>query len=236
MGTITLYIIHGWGYAVDMWQPFISALKDEGIEGKLLHVPGLTTQTDRSFTLTEYVTWLSDELPKNKPVYLLGHSNGGRIALAFSRKYPERVARLILMDSAGIYHNELSLRIKRALFKTIATVGKKVTKSEKLRRLLYKLTREGDYKNASLPQRETMRNMLESDKHVRWENSTIPTTIIWGRNDKVTPLQNAQILHRYFSNSAIHVIDGARHSPQFTHPKEVKDIITECLQSSEDDE
>jgi pimeloyl-ACP methyl ester carboxylesterase len=42
---------------------------------------------------------------------LLGHSNGGRIALAFAEKYPDKVKQLVLIDSAGIYHNEFSIRL-----------------------------------------------------------------------------------------------------------------------------
>jgi len=222
-----VYILHGWAYSTDKWHEFINLLKMKDINPILLNVPGLTGQTNKVWTLDGYVEWLKDSIDNEKAI-IIGHSNGGRIVLAFAAKYPDKLKQLILIDSAGIYHNELSMHLKRLVFGTVAKLGKKITTSEKLRALLYKATRESDYKNATPEMRQTMVNMISSDLTPHLSRITVPTLIIWGQYDKSTPLSDGKLMHRLIKNSKLRVINGARHSPQFTNTEEVcKSILEE---------
>ena len=108
-------------------------------------------------------------------------------------------------------------------------LGKRITASEKLRVLLYKLATEGDYKNASPVQRQTMLNLIHTDLTGMLGKILVPTLIIWGRQDKITPLSDGLIMHKLIKNSQLEVIDDARHSPQFSNPKEVAKKIHEYL-------
>lgn len=237
MGTMKkIYILHGWTYCskdsnpLDKWNPFIKLLLSKNIQPILWRIPGLTKNMNEIWNLDKYVDWLKKTLSKEKDqIILIGHSNGGRIALSFAEKYPEKVAKLILIDSAGIYHNELPIRLKRFVFKMMAKIGKKFTSSENLKNILYKLAREGDYKNASPSQRQTMLSLINTDLSEVLSKIKVPTLIIWGKDDQVTPLSDGKLIQKLIKNSQFFVINGARHSPQFTHPKEVIKIIHECL-------
>src|SRR3990167_3795977 len=157
-------ILHGWTYSLEKWQTFLKLLKEKGIEPIMLNVPGLTSKNDNVWNIGDYVNWLKEIVDKEKnKVILIGHSNGGRIALNFAIKYPEKISNLILIDSAGIYHNELPLALKRVIFKILAKVGKKLTSFNILKSILYKLAGENDYKNASANMKQTMLNLLNSD-------------------------------------------------------------------------
>lgn len=232
MGTMNksskLLILHGWATSTGKWGPFIKALTAQGLQPELLKIPGLTEKTDGPWDLDDYVKWLKEKVGNHK-VILLGHSNGGRISLAFCAKYPEKVKNLILIDSAGIYHNELQLKIKRLLFKNIAKVGKKIAPSESLRNILYKLAGESDYKNADSLQQQTMINLISVDLTSILEKITVPTLIIWGENDKTTPLSDGKLMHKHIKDSLSEVIKNAKHSPQFTDPEKVAKIIHEYL-------
>ena len=57
----------------------------------------------------------------------------------------------------------------------------------------------------------------------------VPTLVIWGQDDKITPLSDGKLIHQLIKNSKLKIIDNAKHSPQFTHPKEVAEIINEYL-------
>ena len=129
------------------------------------------------------------------------------------------------MDSAGIYHNELPLRIKRFVFKTIARVGKSLTSSKSLKDLLYEVARESDYKNLEGNVKQTMINLISTDLKPILSQITTPTLIIWGREDNATPLSDGKIMNDLIKNSKLEIIDKARHSPMFTHPKQVAEII-----------
>ncbi|MDO8618706.1 MAG: alpha/beta hydrolase [Candidatus Daviesbacteria bacterium] len=231
---IKIIVLHGWSYSakgvdpLEKWNNFVQELGLKGYQPTLLKIPGLTKNLKEVWTLEKYVDWLNTEV-KNEKVILLGHSNGGRISLAFTQKYPEKVSKLILIDSAGIYHNELPIRIKRFIFKNLAKFGKRISKSEKLKLLLYKLAREGDYKNATYKQRQTMINLINTDLTSLMSSIKTPTIIIWGEEDKVTPLSDGKNMGKLIKNSKLYVIKSAKHSPQFTHTKEVVNIINEHI-------
>lgn len=187
----------------------------------MLNVPGLTVETQRIWTLDDYVQWLYEKLINEKEIVLIGHSNGGRLAIAYAAKYPDKLNKLILIDSAGIYHNELPIRLKRLIFKLVAKTGTRITASEYLRKLLYKVTGESDYKNASPLMRKTMINLISKDLTMLLSEIKVPTTIIWGRLDKITPLSDALIMNKKIKNSKLYIIEEAKHSPYFTHPEEL---------------
>ena len=133
MGTLKkIVILHGWTYSLDKWSKFTDLLEKDGFEVYLPKIPGLTQDSNESWNLYKYTNWLNKLLEKYQDkVILLGHSNGGRIAINFAVKYPCKLEKLILIDSAGIFHNELPIRLKRIVFKNVANVGKKFTKSTK---------------------------------------------------------------------------------------------------------
>lgn len=225
-----LFILHGWTYSLEKWQSFLEMAKKTGIEPIMLNIPGLTSKNDKIWNIENYVNWLKEIFNKEKgKVVLLGHSNGGRIAINFSLKYPEKVEKLILIDSAGIYHNELPLALKRVVFRILAKFGKKLTSSPVLKTAFYKLTRETDYKDATPNMKQTMLNMINSDKLLKPEKVQTPTLIFWGRDDKITPLSDGKLMHKLIKNSKLEIIENASHSPQFTHPNEVADLIVNNL-------
>ncbi len=225
-----LYILHGWAYSTEKWEPFVESLKQNGVEAIVLKIPGLTAPLERVWALDDYVEWLKKEISeKDGKVVLLGHSNGGRIALAFAVKYPEKVERLILIDSAGIYHKELALQMKRFVFGVAAKFGKKLTSSPALQKLLYTFAREQDYREASPIVRKTMRNLITSDVTEMLPTIAVPICLIWGENDGITPISDGKIMKQSLPDAHLYIIKNARHSPQFTNAAEVAEIIGEFV-------
>lgn len=223
-----LVILHGWASSTEKWDPFLEELLAKKYKPNLLKIPGLTEKITRPWKLEDYVEWLKKKIGSKK-VILIGHSNGGRIAIAFTIKHPENVEKLILMDSGGIYHKEFALQIKRLLFSGIAKIGKKLTSSSSLRKIIYKLAGESDYNNADPLQKQTMVNLISTDLSEVLKNIKVPTLIIWGENDKTTPTTDGRLMHKLIKNSDFKLIKGARHSPQFTNPGEVAKIIHEYI-------
>lgn len=225
-----IYVIHGWSYTVDKWSDITNELKKRDIEVVMLKVPGLTTPSDKVWTIDDYTGWVYQQLQTVKtPITLMGHSNGGRISLNFVQKYPGIVNNLILIDSAGIYDDRLLTRLKRSVLKALAKTGKLVTRSPKIRKLFYKAIRGYDYEQAPENMRQTMANLLDSDKQLDVSKVDIPTHIIWGTNDTVTPPSDGQKLHDRIKRSTIKWVKDARHSPFITHPPQIADIVKDIL-------
>lgn len=225
---LRIFILHGWAYETFKWEPFLEELRKNGVEGELLKIPGLTAPLEKPWTLDDYVAWLDEETKGEKQKKILGHSNGGRIAIAYALKHPEKVSQLFLIDSAGIYHKELFLRLKRKAFWELAKIGKKVVPAH-FKSVLYKIAREHDYERANPVLRETMRNLITVDLLPKLSKITIPTVIIWGRKDKMTPFKDAVTMHMLIKNSDLFSISNAQHSPQFTHVSEVVEVILNIL-------
>lgn len=227
MGTLKkIVILHGWTYSLDKWSKFSDLLKKNGFEVYLPKIPGLTQESNEFWNLDKYADWLNNELGKYQDkVILLGHSNGGRIAINFAVKYPNKIEKLILIDSAGIFHNELPIRLKRIVFRNISKIGKKFTKSDVLRKVLYKFAREDDYANASENMKKAITDLVNTDLRPILGKVKIPTQIIWGENDQITPVKDAYLMNELVKESKLHIVKNARHSPFFTNCEEVVEII-----------
>ncbi len=222
-------ILHGWAYDKDKWQPVLGELKKRSINPEMPDIPVLTKRETEPWTIDRYMKWLEGEVG-SEPVVLVGHSNGGRLALNFAVSYPDKVKKLILIDSAGIPRTELKSRVKRATFKTLAKIGKPLTKSESARRWLYKIARARDYLNAEPIGRTTMINLLKSDYQLALDKVQAPTFIIWGRHDPMTPLKDAFTMRRRIPLAhEPFIIEDAHHGPQFSHPAEVADYIAKVI-------
>lgn len=221
-----IFILHGWTYSLDKWSVFTDLLKKAGFSPVFLKVPGLTTESNEIWDLKKYSVWLEKEISKEKgKIILLGHSNGGRIAAYFSVKHSDKIEKLILVDSAGIYHKGLLLQIKRFLFGTVAKIGKKFTDTKTLKNFLYRLAGEKDYQSASINMKKSMLNLIKVDLTPILTKIKVRTLIIWGENDKMTSLSDGILFNKLIENSQLEIVKGARHSPFYTHPKEVLDII-----------
>lgn len=224
------YIIHGWTYSIDKYKKISSLLNLQGLKTTILRVPGLTQKIDKSWGLNDYILWLKKIIDKEKDrVVLIGHSNGGRIAAAYAAIYPQKLDRLILIGCAGILHDELHVKLRLLFFSTLAKLGKKVGSSALLKNLLYKITGESDYNNATHLMKKTMIDLTKTDLSLSLTKITTPTLIVWGEHDKVTPINDSKIMHKLIKNSKLHIVKGARHSPHFTNAREVVDIILKTI-------
>lgn len=237
-----VFILHGWAFETSKWQPFLDELKKIGLSPTLLKAPGLTAPLDRPWTLDDYVEWLRKEIRdsspakpdqnnKNTKVVVLGHSFGGQIATRFAAVYPKRVARLILIDSAGVRDRAWWPTLKRGIFGMAARVGKVFVRAEWARRLIYFLARERDYLNAPPLLRRTMSTVLDDEVIADMPNVQAKTLLIWGREDSVTPLSTGQLFAQRIPNNRLEVIGGARHAPHFSHPAQVARVIDQFLYS-----
>lgn len=224
-----IFIIHGWTYSLDKWNEVVKILRERGVEPVQLKVPGLTEPSDKVWDIDGYVEWLDGKLKGETEPIILGHSNGGRIALAYAQKYPGRLKQLILMDSAGLAHNDLLPRTKLATLRTLSKAGKPLARLPALKKAVYKVIGAQDYHNAPPNMKLTMQNMLKADNEIDLSKIKLPVTLIWGRDDTQTPLKDGRKMHATLKGSSLHIIDDARHGPMATHPTQVADIIMKAI-------
>ena len=210
-----LYIVHGWTYTVEPWNTVIKMLENSGIKVKMLNVPGLTTKSDKTFTIDDYVEWADKEIPDG--AVALGHSNGGRILLNLSAKKPNKLKYLILLDSAGIYEPSL----KKQLVEKIAKIGRPLKKIPIVDKAFHRFTGTTDYSKAPENMKNTLVNMLESDKNLDFSKVTTKTYILWGKKDTTTPPRQATKIYENLPNAELKFFAKWTHAPYISSPDEL---------------
>ena len=219
----TVYIIHGWTYTVEPWAKTINILKENGVKVKMLNVPGLTAPSKRVWTIQEYANWADEAIPDGS--IALGHSNGGRILLNLCSENPDKLKKLILLDSAGVYEPSK----KRTIKKIIAKLGTPLKKIPFVDKVFHKLTGSMDYYHAPENMKKTLANMLDSDKDLVLAKVTTPTAILWGEDDDVTPPRQAHVLKRKLADSTLSMHKGWTHAPYISDPSGLAKAILKEL-------
>lgn len=215
-----LYIIHGWTYTVEPWKKTLEILRKNGLSVKMLHVPGLTEPSDKVFTMYDYMRWADKNIP-DKAV-ALGHSNGGRILLNLCAKKPEKLKHLILLDSAGVYEPS----VRKKVVEKVAKIGKPLKKIPIIDKVFHKVTGSTDYSRAPDNMKETLANMLESDKDLKLAEVATPTFILWGKKDTTTPPRQATVLYEKLPNAELKFYANWTHAPYISNPDELARALT----------
>lgn len=220
MNKVDLYIIHGWTYTVEPWEKTLAILKKNGLNVKMLHVPGLTEPSDKTFTIEDYAKWAEKEIPDG--AIALGHSNGGRILLNMCAKNPEKLKYLILLDAAGIYEPSR----KKQMIEKLAKVGRPLKKVSLFNKAFHRLTGTTDYSKAPENMKTTLANMLESDKNLDLKKVTTKTYILWGKKDTVTPPRQATKMYENLPNAELKFYANWTHAPYISSPEELARTLT----------
>lgn len=228
-----IIILHGWSTNQETskkWQPFIKLLRAEAYDVELLAIPGLSAPLTEVWSLDDFVRWLYNEVKDSEPIYLIGHSFGGQIATRFAALHSQLVEGLVLIDSAGIRDHSFVPTLKRTVFLIMAKVGKFFLPFTFFKKILYMIAREKDYLNAPPLLKRTMSSVLDHEVVADLPNITTNTLLIWGENDKVTPLKLGYQFATLLPNNELQLIEGARHSPQFTHHETVAKLVINFIQ------
>jgi len=232
-------ILHGWGGSSDSWLGIQKKLAQQGYQVICPDFPGFGKSKTPSvpWSLSDYTTWVLNfaNLLNLDKFYLIGHSFGGRVAISFVARYPERVKRLILCNSAGI-KTSVSREVKTIQF--LAKKGNSVFSHKYLRvfkdffRFLFYLIfmRGKDYALAKGVMKETMNKVLEEDLFPLLSRIKVNTSIIWGDRDKIVPVEMARIFNENILNSRLTILEKVGHSPHLEAPEKLlKAIISNLI-------
>lgn len=232
----TILILHGWGGSSDSWKKVIQILSNN-FKVICPDLPGFGKSDfpTKPFTLDDYVNWLSlfsQKLNLSK-FFLLGHSFGGRIAIKFSILNPQKIEKLILVNSAGI-ESYKTFPTRIAFF--FAKVGnflfsKKCFVQFKnfFSQIFYFLFRIQDYAKAKGVMRETMKNIVSEDLLSQLSKISCDTLIVWGKKDKILPLKYAFLFKEKIPNSQLIFLQNTGHSPHLEVPEKLSQVLLQNL-------
>ncbi len=166
---------------------------------------------------------------KNVPTAtLLGNSLGGHVSLYITKNFPELVDSLVLTGSSGLYEKAMGDTYpKRGDYEYIKTKAEAVfydpkTATKKMVDDLFKVVndRSSVIRILALAKSAIRHNMAKD-----LPNMEIPTCLVWGKQDDVTPPDVAEEFNRLMPNSELFWIDKCGHAPMMEHPNLFNEIV-----------
>jgi len=141
--------------------------------------------------------------------HLIGHSLGGRVCLDFALTYPQRVERMVLVDSSGLAK--------------ITRLGLLVSSVIWIMRRLVLL-----HKTCAKVTEETVMNH-ERDYPQCLARIQTPTLVIWGQKDIYLPVEQARRTYRLLPDARLEVFPSCGHAPHRENPEAFKKAILQFL-------
>jgi pimeloyl-ACP methyl ester carboxylesterase len=218
----TLLLLHGLFGALSNWEEVIRhfsaqyrvviplmpiyemPIKSAGIEG-------LVSFIDRFVKLKEL-----DKMT------LLGNSLGGHIALVYTLNNKNKVNRLVLTGSSGLFENSMGNSYpKRGNYDFV--------KQRVEHTFYYPTTATKDLIDevfdivSSIPKCMRIVSIAKSAQRHNMSrdipNINVPTLLVWGLNDTITPPIVAHEFNRLIPTSKLRFIDKCGHAPMMEHPE-----------------
>jgi len=180
--------------------------------------------------LSEFAKYVQVVLQKigiapNDVALLIGHSNGGAVAIRAVAQGLLQPKKLVLIASSGIRDASSRKVVATGVTKVAKLVSYALPSSTRaaLRKKHY--DRAGsDYLVAEHMQ-ASFKKIVKDDVRADAENISIPTCLIYGELDTATPLRYAQLFHSLIKNSQLHVIQNADHFLHQQYAEQVYDFI-----------
>jgi pimeloyl-ACP methyl ester carboxylesterase len=165
-------------------------------------------------------------------VHLLGNSLGGHVGLVYVLKHPENVKTVILTGSSGLFENGMGETYpKRGDYdfirkKTELTFYDPAVATKELVDEVFGIVnnRLKALKIITLAKSAIRHNLGDELKDIK-----VPTCLIWGKNDTITPPMVAEEFHKLLPNSELHWIDKCGHAPMMEVPGEFNEILGKFL-------
>jgi 2-hydroxy-6-oxonona-2,4-dienedioate hydrolase len=170
-------------------------------------------------------------LHKNyQQVTLLGNSLGGHIGLRYVVDHPEKVAALVLTGSSGLFENAMGDTYPRRgdyeyiRQKTEFTFYDPKMATKELVDELFEVVNQRDkvIRVVAIAKSAIRNNMKDELVHIK-----VPTMLIWGKDDQITPPFVADDFHKYIVNSDLAFIDKCGHAPMMERPDEFNQILSQ---------
>jgi pimeloyl-ACP methyl ester carboxylesterase len=227
-------LLHGWGDKSAGLKGLQHALAaDHKVIAPDLPGFGGTQSPTTVWGLDDYAQFIADFLKKLeiKDLYaVIGHSNGGAIAVRALNKEIFSTDKLVLLASAGLRDvykgRRKTLRLITKTGKVLASPLPKSIK-KKLRQKVYETV--GSDMLVAEHLQETFKKVVTDDIQKDASQLSVPTLLIYGENDTATPVWFGEKLHELIDGSTLEILPNAGHFVHLDRPQQVAKAIQEFL-------
>ncbi len=229
-GAPPVLLLHGWGSSAALMEaagrPLVETHRVHALDlpghGRTPAPPRLPD--GQAWGVPEYAALVALYIRENglAPVPIVGHSNGGRIALTMATDDATAglISRLVLVSpsgvtpprSAGFYLRQAYVSTLKAPFRLVPAGPLRDRGLAWLRTTLYwRLVSKGDYAAASDAMRETFVKTVNHLLDGRLGRVRVPTLLVWGDADTAVVRAQMDTLQREIPDAGLLVLPGAGH-------------------------
>jgi len=248
-------LIHGFGASTYTWRHLAPALA-QNFRVVAVDLKGFGQSPkprDGRYSIYDQVDLIEQLIYRLdlKNVIIVGHSYGGGVALLTSLRLiaedPARLSRLVLIGSAAYEQGtpafirliqvpllgDLAVRLipeswqAKWILRRAYYDDDKIT--EEIARSYSKPLRHAGAKYAVIRTARSLRQLDSAQIAEQFTSISVPTFILWGRHDRIIPLELGQRLAETIPNSSLRIIENCGHIPHEEHPEVTISLIREFL-------
>jgi pimeloyl-ACP methyl ester carboxylesterase len=246
-------LLHGGNGSIEFWLYNISVLaKHHRVYAFDMVGSGKSDYPDADYSLTYQAEFLHGFMAALSidSATLIGNSMGGAVALQFTKLYPDRVDRLVLVDTMGL-GREISLGIR------LITLPAIINLLRPGRWMIPEMLKSNFYNGRSLPpewielryaifaipgRNQVILKLGQSNFNLRGvrpevyqpivdslDKITQQTLIIWGDCDRIIPVKHADIAAARLPNHQLQIFPNCGHHPYLEYPDRFNRSVLEFL-------
>lgn len=223
-----IVLIHGWGASAQKLSPLSNELQKFGWKTLVLELPGFDLPMPKTIWGTEeyakYILEQSKKRFRSQKFVIFGHSFGGRIAIDIAtdeKHLPDRVEGIVLCAASGLSRDSILKRLPMKIIAKSTQLGRKIPVAGKLFEYIYERGQRRYYKNTPGIMKQIFQKIAEDNFKPLIKNITLPTLILWGSKDTMTPVKDAYFLKSEIKNSKLKVYPGIGHKLPYDHSREL---------------
>ncbi len=243
-GNVPIVFLHGFPFDKTMWRKQLDELKSiHRVIAYDLRGFGKSKDEDTELSMDLFGDDLINFLDhlNIKKVIICGLSMGGYIALNVMQRFPERFEALILCDTQCIADSPEAKAKRMAAIENINESGTKEFVENFLKGAFYEVSFTSkkevveELKNVvSSNSPEILTRGLKaianrSETCSTLEKITIPTLIVCGKEDALTPLAQSEMMHQKIKGSTLRIIENAGHVSNLEQPEAFNNHLREFL-------
>jgi pimeloyl-ACP methyl ester carboxylesterase len=241
---LPVVLLHAFPLSRQMWRPQVEALQS-ACRLIVPDLPGFGESPPQSTPsiegMADAVAALLDERGVKEPIVLGGLSMGGYVAFAFARKYPARLAKLILADTKAEPDDAAAKANRDRMIELASKNPVSVVIEQMLPKLLGPRTLAespavvAEVKRIATAQRpEGVVAALKAlrdrpDSRPTLAQIRVPTLFIVGRDDALTPVEASRSMAGQVPGSGLALIADAGHLSNLEHPGAFNDAVLAFL-------
>lgn len=243
-GSPPVVLLHGFPLDARMWEAQLPAIASAGRRVIAPDLRGFGRSWSESpFTIESLADDIHALLSAVDaiPMVLAGLSMGGYVALAYAKKYPADLRGLIFLDTKAEADTADGRQGREKMIELVRKEGSKPIADQMMSKMLAKDAADRRPQTA-----QTLRQMMEAcppktiehalaamrdrpDRSGELASIKVPTLVIVGESDAITPPSVAEAMVRKIPNAQLVVIDGAGHMSPMEQPEQVNRALRAFL-------